>query len=131
MITFSDIKRKIHTLRINPKQSIRIAASNFVLKLRDACPSCENYDEHWNFTSFNNRTVLDIGADVGSTVEYFLNKGAVRVIAVEGDKNLARKLCRNYRKSRNVICINCFITTGLDIAVLIAKYQPDIVKIDV
>jgi GT2 family glycosyltransferase len=35
-------------------------------------PYFENYDYHWGFASFRNKTVLDIGDDYGSTASYFL-----------------------------------------------------------
>jgi len=58
-----------------------------VLILREILPIFnEDYNECWGCVSYKDKTVLDLGADYGSTVYYFLKNGAKKVIAVEGDK---------------------------------------------
>jgi hypothetical protein len=91
----------------------------------------ENYDEHWGFTDFKNKVILDLGADYGSTAYYFLNKGALKVIAVEGDKYLAERLKLNFKDDPRVVPIYLEIKSGKDIEELIDMYHPDIVKVDI
>jgi len=91
----------------------------------------EDYDAHWNFTSFRNKIVLDLGADYGSTAYYFLRKGAVKVIAVEGDPQLAEKLRRTFQNDKRVICIHSFINETKQISDLISHYHPNLVKMDI
>lgn len=44
----------------------------------------ENYDVQWGQTNYKDTIVLDFGADVGSTASFFLQKGAKKVVAIEG-----------------------------------------------
>lgn len=125
--------RKFHTLISNPIGVYRKYTRKFVYKLLGRIPPIydEDYNRHWNFTSFRNKIILDLGADYGSTAYYFLKKGASKVIAVEGDKQLAEKLMRNFQNDRRVICINCFITDEEQISDLISSYHPDLIKVDI
>jgi len=91
----------------------------------------ENYDENWGRVSYKDKTVLDLGADYGSTAYYFLKKGAKRIIAVEGDKSLALKLVHNYGKDARVTCVQKWINGSEDIEELIKLYPSDLVKVDI
>jgi len=91
----------------------------------------EDYNDHWNFTSFENKVVLDLGADYGSTAYYFLRNGAIKVIAVEGDQQLAEKLRRNFQNDKRVICIHGFINETKQISDLILQHHPNLVKVDI
>lgn len=91
----------------------------------------EDYDKHWNFTDFKGKVILDIGADYGSTAYYFLQKGVLRVIAVEGDDYLAEQLKQNFKDNPKVVPIHLMIRSGRQIEELIEKYRPDIVKVDI
>jgi predicted rRNA methylase YqxC with S4 and FtsJ domains len=82
----------------------------------------ENYDLHWNYTSFKDKLVLDIGADYGTTAEFFLKKGAKKVIAVEGDEYLAGSLLKRCKNSKKAIGIHKFISSKKDIEELIQEY---------
>jgi predicted nicotinamide N-methyase len=91
----------------------------------------ENYDRHWNYISFNSKTILDIGANHGSTAYFFLRKGASKIIAVEGDPKLASELCRNFGKNKKIICRKKWISSGKDFDDLVNAYHPDVVKVDI
>jgi hypothetical protein len=91
----------------------------------------EDYDRHWNFTTFKNKVVLDLGADYGSTAYYFLRKGASKVVAVEGDTVLASKLKANSKKFDKIVPIETFIDSSEKIEKLISHYHPDLVKVDI
>jgi hypothetical protein len=130
------VLKKFHTFASNPvgvyyKYVGKMKAK--LVKLRGGVPPVygENYDRHWNFTSFEDKVVLELGADYGSTAYYFLGKGAKRVIAVEGDAGLAKKLASNFKKDERVIPISGFIEKAEQIDNLILSYHPDIVKVDI
>jgi len=91
----------------------------------------EDYDDHWNFTSFENKIILDLGADYGSTAYYFLKKGAKKVIAVEDNPKLYELLKLNFKNEQRVITIQTLINNAKQIEDLIIKYNPDIVKVDI
>jgi len=91
----------------------------------------ENYDECWGYVSYKDKTVLDLGADYGSTAYYFLKKGAIKVIAVEGDKSFSLRLAQNYGKNSRVVCILKWISCSKDIEELVKLYPSDIVKVDI
>jgi hypothetical protein len=105
-----------------------------IVRLRGGIPPIygEDYDRHWNFTSFKDKVVLDLGADYGSTAYYFLRKGANKVIAVEGDLELVAKMKLNFKNDDDrVIAIHEFIDSSSKIENLISSYHPDLVKVDI
>jgi precorrin-6B methylase 2 len=127
------IIRKIHTLLSNPVGVLRKYSRKVFIKLKGGIPPVfrEDYNLHWNFTSFRNKVVLDLGADYGSTAYYFLQKGASKVIVVEGDPNLASKLKTNSKKFQKIIPVELFIDSSEKIEKLISHYHPDLVKVDI
>lgn len=90
----------------------------------------ENYDKHYELNWWEGKRVLDIGADVGSTADYFLRKGAREVIAVEGSEGYYVKLVENSKRIANITPVLKWISCVDDIASLIAEYKPDLVKMD-
>lgn len=116
-----------HRFRVYLKDSYRFLAHGVLRPL----VTNEDYDLHWNFLSFKDKKILDLGADYGSTASYFLWKGAKQVIAVEGDHKLASKLKENFSNNNKVITIEKIINDPQDIANLIDSYSPDIVKSDI
>ncbi len=91
----------------------------------------EGYDDHWGYTNFEGKIVLDLGADYGSTVSWFFQKGAKKIIAVECDRERFRKLVDNFGNDPDVVCIKEKILSGDQINELIRKYKPDIAKFDI
>lgn len=103
--------------------------------LRVRSPTGEDfyfYDRTWGKATYTNKVVLDIGADVGSTADYFLQKGASKVIAVEADENYFRGLLENCRRPEfsSVEPLLLKVCSPEDIEMLIDTYTPDIVKSD-
>jgi hypothetical protein len=128
--------KKIRTLTTNPTAVYYKYKGKFkyiLVKLLGGIPPIykEDYDRHWNFTTFKNKVILDLGADYGSTAYYFLLRGASRIIAVEGDPQLGKKLKRNFQEDKRVICVNCFIDEAKQISDLILRYHPDLIKVDI
>ncbi len=89
----------------------------------------EDFSVLWP-ADYHGKTVLDIGADRGSTASYFLRNGARFVICVEGDPNRYRQLEANLPSLQNAEAIFKWISNPSDIAELL-WYYADIVKIDV
>lgn len=88
----------------------------------------EDYEDHWNFTDFKNKVILDLGADYGSTADWFLSKGATKVVAVE---SLNFPELAAWADGVKVIPVNLLIQTPADYERLITEYHPDVAKIDI
>ncbi|MFZ0965711.1 MAG: hypothetical protein WAN82_03690 [Candidatus Bathyarchaeia archaeon] len=91
----------------------------------------EDYNLHWNYTSFKDKVVLDLGADYGSTAQFFLQLNARKVIAVESNGEYFRKLRKNFGKNAQVVCIPKHISSPKHLESLIRLFEPDIVKVDI
>ncbi len=91
----------------------------------------EDYNVHWGQVSYQDKIVLDLGADLGSTASFFFEKGAKKVIAVESENVHWVKLIENYGNDPGVVCIKDYINSAKQIEDLILKYNPDIVKVDI
>ena len=91
----------------------------------------EDCDAHWNYASYKHKVVLDLGADYGSTVRYFLKKRARFIIAVEGNPKLAQLLRKKYQNSEKVRCEELMINSAEDIGKLICNEDIDIAKVDI
>ncbi len=133
----SQIAKKLHTLASNPKgvfkkyiiNGAKSLAYPFSGMLRPYLD--EDYEVHWNYTSFSKKTVLDLGADYGSTAAWLHKKGASKVIAIEADKKLYQRL-QSYSKNKEWLTpINDFIDSPQKIDQLIVRYKPDIAKVDI
>lgn len=91
----------------------------------------EDYEVHWNYTSFKDKVILDLGADEGSTASFFFEKGAKRVIAVECNEASYNQLVENYKGDNDVIPVKMKVDNPAQFSLLINLYKPDIVKMDI
>ena len=91
----------------------------------------ENYNEHWKGLNYNGKTILDIGADVGSTALYFTEMGASKIYAVEGNPYYYASLESNSSFIGDVTSINMFVDTKEKLSYLIHNYPVDVMKIDI
>ncbi len=93
----------------------------------------EDFDWHWGFVNWKNKSILDLGADIGSTAECFLDAGANKVIAVEGDKNLFDQLSEFAKINQRTVPIHKYIANKDDLRNLFSLYSDftDIAKIDI
>jgi len=89
----------------------------------------EDYNQHWNYTDFTDKVILDLGADYGSTAFWFLEHGAKEVIAVEMDDTYYAQLKKN--TDDKVHPCHMAVTKGDDYNHLIEVWKPDICKIDI
>jgi len=94
------------------------------------------YEKIYGIIDYQDKTVLDLGADVGSTADYFLQKGALVVFAVEADVVRFAQLKTNIRailKDPQFETVKPTYAT-VDNAELLAGYfflmRPDVVKYD-
>jgi hypothetical protein len=90
----------------------------------------EDYERFYGKLDYSGKRVLDIGADVGSTADFFLLKGAKDVIAVEPDEAFYKELVANAEKIDGLHPIKRSIEGPGDLAGLYELYSPDIVKMD-
>ena len=91
----------------------------------------EGYEDHWNYTEFKDKIILDLGADYGSTASWFFKKGAKKVISVECDRNRFSQLIENFGEDQDVVCIKEKVNTKEQFNDLVTKYSPDITKVDI
>lgn len=89
----------------------------------------EKYEVCYRGLNYEGKTILEIGADVGSTASYFLKNGAKKVISVEGDERYFKKLKEN---SEGLGSEPIFLTvdTKEKLETLINSYKPDILHMD-
>ena len=92
---------------------------------RDPPPS-----KHWRAEYFG-KTVLDFGADYGSTAQFFLLEGAHKVIAVERDPKQYEQLLKNSEGNANMRCIAKDIQSGQHLEEILALEPADICKMDI
>ena len=127
------IKHKLQTLIFHPKRVVKKYNDKIYYSLfKIAKPLLnEDYGKHWNFTTFKGKTVLDLGADYGSTAWYFKRKGAARVIAVEGDHQRAELLKKNSEKYE-FFSYELMVKSAEDIEWLLKRHRNiDVAKVDI
>lgn len=90
----------------------------------------EDYDKEYGILDYRGKIILDLGADYGSTAEFFLERGARKVIAIEGNKGRYDGLVNNSKWMKNIIPIFVFLNNPKQFSELINKYKPDIIKSD-
>jgi len=90
----------------------------------------EDYDRFYGKIDYGGKIVLDVGCDWGSTVKFFLDRGAKTVIGVECDIGLYNKLVENASKWGNTVAIHLCISRKEDWRNLILSHNPDVVKSD-
>lgn len=120
-----DVKRMSYYLESNIEYAIEI-----LKKIRF---TGEDFEWHWGFANWKNKSILDLGADIGSTAECFLDAGSKKVIAVEGNKNLYDQLFEYAKTNQRIIPIHKYIANKDDLIYLFSLYSDfiDIAKIDI
>ena len=90
----------------------------------------EDYNHHYGAIRYRGKKVIDVGADIGSTADFFLRRGATEVIAVEGNKKLYAELVKNARKIPEIKPVFLYIKTSGHFEQLIRKHRPDVLQSD-
>jgi predicted RNA methylase len=91
--------------------------------------SLENLEGMYGLLDYRGKSVLDIGADWGTTACFFLRRGARSVIAVEGDLSRYNRLVENIGGDCRVFPFFCWINNKAK-ARRFLEYNAEIVKID-
>jgi SAM-dependent methyltransferase len=86
--------------------------------------------DHWGWLHVEGKTVLDVGADWGSTADFFLERGAARVVAVEADPKLFKRLEALAARARGLDAVQMRVSSVRDWERLLNAYKPDVVKSD-
>jgi hypothetical protein len=94
------------------------------------------YERVYGGLHYQGKTVLDIGADVGSTADYFVQQGAACVYAIEGEQRLFTRLCQNIQTVlgdsgfQTVKPWHIFLGDAETLAGVLYQARADIVKFD-
>jgi hypothetical protein len=102
----------------------------------------ENSKEHWKFVNVNNKTVLDLGCGRWNRVErvedtwlttpeYFISKGASKVIGVDIDPSEIDWFSNKITVDNRYEFILYAINSSNDLKLLYEKYRPNCVKFDI
>jgi len=92
-----------------------------------------HYDNEYGYLIVKDKVILDIGADVGTTADYWLQHGAKKIYAVEGEQTHYKQLLINIKNQKweDVVKAEEMIVCNKNQFVyLLNKYHADIVKID-
>lgn len=86
-------------------------------------------DSMYGAFNYENKIVLDVGADYGSTAYYFLSRGARFVLCSEMDNDRQEALYSIAKCNLRIVPMPC-ICRSKTLNDIIAVYKPDIVKMD-
>lgn len=87
-----------------------------------------HYEEEYGTLDYTGALVLDIGADYGTTAEFFLERGARHVVALERDPEWRQRL-RSWARNKPVT-VEPEPLTAANAEALFETHAPDIVKVD-
>jgi len=87
-------------------------------------------ETHWGWLDVRGKVVLDVGADYGSTADFFLSRGAARVIAVEGDPRSFRRLEALSRERSGLVAVQKRVASATDWRALLTSHTAHVVKVD-
>lgn len=87
------------------------------------------WEEFYGWADYKGKVVLDVGADWGRTADYFLQKGASKVVAVEHNETYYNRLEKNSELIEGIVPLLMTVTVA-NLIQLIQKYEPDLVEIN-
>ena len=82
-----------------------------------------DYDTMYGVVDVRGATVIDVGADEGSTADYFFQKGAARVVASELDAELVARLRVWASEEPRLLVVGAMVGAG-DLEAWIADARP-------
>jgi hypothetical protein len=98
----------------------------------------ENSEHHWPFLNTEGKVLLDLGCGRHETSDlhqssavYLGEKGATKVIALDGRDSEINYFNENNLDSNKYTFISMFINTPGDIRNLIKEYNPTVIKCDI
>lgn len=90
----------------------------------------DSWEAEYGFVDYKGKKVMDVGADYGRTADYFLQKGAIGVVAVEGHPFLFEHLKENAKFLPGMIPIFLLIRHPGEFVDLIRRWSPDLMQVD-
>ena len=136
-------KMAIDALKIMAKENNKVEEKHIttINKFRIKSPFYElpnnvlwsHYENEYGYLIVKDKVILDIGADVGTSADYFLQQGAKKIYAIEGEDYHYQPLLKNIIKQgwqEVVIPEQMMVCSADNFKTLIEKYPADIVKID-
>lgn len=98
----------------------------------------ENSEHHWPYLNVKERVLLDLGCGRHDTVDLFQSsavylgeKGATKVIAIDGRLEEIQYFNDNNPNREKYIFLHQFINSPEDIRDLLRKYKPTAIKCDI
>lgn len=88
------------------------------------------WEAEYGFVDYEGEEVMDVGADWGRTADYFLQKGAKSVIAIEGYPLFYEKLRENANLLPGMTPVFLQIRHTDDFVNLIKRWSPDLIQVD-
>lgn len=92
--------------------------------------SIDFWEAEYGFVDYKGKKIMDIGADWGRTADYFLQKGAKAVVAVEGAPFFYETLKENAKLLPGIIPVFLLIRHPDDFVDLIKRWSPDLMQVD-
>lgn len=86
-------------------------------------------DSMYGEFNYENKIVLDVGADYGSTAYYFLSRGARFVLCSEMDKDRQEALLAIAKCNLRIVPMPCIYRPKI-LNDIISVFKPDVVKMD-
>lgn len=126
--TFPDIRRAVHD--VAPAFSQLVVDEHTMWRLVPTKTKWGNYDLEYGRLAVEGRIVLDLGAERGTTAQYFLAKGASRVYVSERDPAYRGRLARWASIEPRVRTLPP-LDTPADYRDWMERIQPAAVKVDI
>ena len=89
-----------------------------------------NYTKMYGAVNYEDAVVLDIGADEGSTADFFFAQGARKVVASEKVPEQAARLVEKAVKEHRLVPVG-EMTAPRDVTEWLLTYRPTVAKVDV
>lgn len=90
----------------------------------------EDYELLYGKRDYEGKKVLEIGADVGTTAHFFINKGASQVISVEGNRKRFEAMVINAQNEPRCFPLFLYVKSPDEIGGLLYTFRPDFVHMD-
>lgn len=98
----------------------------------------ENSEHHWPFLNTEGKILLDLGCGRHDTSDlsqssaiYLGEKGAIKVIAIDGRESEINYFNENNLNPNKYTFLNMFINTPNDVRNLLKEYNPTVIKCDI
>ncbi len=90
----------------------------------------ENYDFFYGRLDYKDKVVVDVGADWGSTAEWFLERGAAKVICIDNNVAYLNRIKQHFGADPRIGIYHLNMVSKQAWVNLITECRPDILKSD-